>query len=166
MKSNKKMVEEDQNKSDKLVESNSTDKGITNPPIDTEESTPELQGNLSEVASARILEGRRSEFSGPIPPPQMLKEYDDVQQGTAERIMSQYENEQSHRINWENNMLKSATQEVRRGQIFGFIIALTCIASATYLASKGQSFTAAILASVSAIGLVGHFVSNLRRNKD
>ena len=36
-------------------------------------------------------------FAGPFPPPSIVKEYEDIQAGFAERIFSYAENEQTHR---------------------------------------------------------------------
>jgi uncharacterized membrane protein len=42
-------------------------------------------------------------FSGPIPPPLILKQYDDLVPGAAARILAQAEQQTAHRIALENN---------------------------------------------------------------
>ena len=40
---------------------------------------------------------QRIEFSGPIPPPQVLKQYEEIIPGAGERILAMAEKEQDHR---------------------------------------------------------------------
>jgi uncharacterized membrane protein len=44
-----------------------------------------------------VVKAVSQQFSGPIPPPQILGDYDKVQPGFAERIIAMAEREQSHR---------------------------------------------------------------------
>ena len=85
-------------------------------------------------------------FQGPIPHPDLLKKYDEVVPGAAERILRLAEEEQQHRHQMDlndadNNKkllqlsesdLSSAHEFRKRGQSFGFVICLICLFSALY----------------------------------
>lgn len=125
-------------------------------PILSREVLDRLPPNVREV----VL--RAASFSGPLPPSQMYREYEDVVPGSGERILKMAEDQQAHRIQWERTAISEESRATTRGQWFGFIVALACIGSAVYLAVSGEAWVAGILGGVGGIGLVGHFVNSLR----
>ena len=64
-------------------------------------------------------------FSGPLPPPSMLGQYDSVQNGFADRIVSMAESEQSHRQSLENVSVEAAIKTESRGQNYALFISLS-----------------------------------------
>lgn len=48
------------------------------------------------------------EFSGPLPPPQILGQYDEVLPGAAERILRMAEKQQDHRIGVDQSGIRRA----------------------------------------------------------
>lgn len=89
----------------------------------------EVRGTVAEAAA----------FSGPLPPPSMFSQYEVVLPGSADRIMQMAENEQSHRIDWENESLQISGGEVSRGQWMGFAVSILCIGGTIWLALGGMS---------------------------
>jgi uncharacterized membrane protein len=77
----------------------------TDPPGDEDEQQGDLEPAdeivEGEIAKDRPSEGRRllaaSEFSGPLPPPRILSEYDQIKPGLAEIIIEQWQMETRHR---------------------------------------------------------------------
>ena len=65
-------------------------------------------------------------YSGPLPPPEMMRGYEEVQPGSADRILATMEREQKQRATYEN-----------RGLLFGFLAALALIALSAYVVSLG-----------------------------
>lgn len=70
-------------------------------------------------------------FSGPIPPPAVLKEYDVICPGAADRILAQAEQQVEHRQALERMSLeaqivdaKASRLERRFGQILGALVAI------------------------------------------
>ncbi|KPA12709.1 hypothetical protein MHK_007077 [Candidatus Magnetomorum sp. HK-1] len=55
------------------------------------------------------------QFSGPIPPPAILQEYNNVSPGCADRIIKYAENEAEHRRKVEIFTLKTEMLEIRLG---------------------------------------------------
>ena len=63
----------------------------------------------------------RESFSGPLPPPKLLAEYNTVvENGDRKRIMKMAENQSNHRINLEDHAIKEELRQSRYGQYFGF----------------------------------------------
>ena len=100
------------------------------------------------------------EFSGPLPPPTVLNEYNRVVPNAAERIIAMAEKEQEHRIKAEQTLIEGEIKQAKRGQIMGFIIAMLLTATAIYLAIIGLTSLSAIIFSVTLIGVATIFVLN------
>lgn len=90
------------------------------------ELDPEGQQLIAQITASR--------FSGPVPPPAVLGQYEEILPGSAERILSMAESEQSHRHDYDNGLLGLFT----RGQWFAFILGLAAIGAGTYLLSIGR----------------------------
>ena len=110
-----------------------------------------------------------AKFSGPIPPPDLLKQYDEVCPGFAERLMLQFEGETQHRHDIDNKMLdaqiKTMRSEVgafRTGQLFAFVIAIAGLFASAYCVSQaqttGQAWAGASIAGLSLATLIGVFL--------
>ena len=101
---------------------------------------------------------RAASFSGPIPPPEMLRQYDEIQPGLAERIISMAEQQSAHRRILEKRVVSSNELRALIGQVMAFVIALFGIGSGVYLAmhDKPTEGLTAILGTL--VGIVGVFV--------
>jgi uncharacterized membrane protein len=109
--------------------------------------------NKQQSLSISRIEASR--FQGPLPPPQVLDHYDKIIPGSAERIISMWENQVRHRQELEMKVIASDIKQSHFGSILGFIIAMSAIGSGTFLAYIGRP-TEGIAAIISAlVGLVG-----------
>ncbi|MFT6590324.1 MAG: putative membrane protein [Rhodoferax sp.] len=90
-----------------------------------------------------------AQWSGPLPPPGALAQFNDIIPDGAERIMAMVEREQAHRIAHETKELDAATRDFSRGHWMGAVIALSCVAAATYTAFIGTHWSV----SVALVGL-------------
>lgn len=125
--------------------------------------------NRSMILERQITQSMS--FSGPLPHPEILKKFDEVVPGAAERIIKMTEDQSSHRRDLEQKVISSDISRSKIGQIFGFIIAIAGLVVAVVLAKTnailGSTFGFLTLAS-----LVGVFVygtktrSNERKEKD
>ncbi len=120
----------------------------------------EVLDKLPENVRIALIES--GSFSGPLPPPSMLREYDLALPGTTERLLRMLEKEQAHRIEWETKALASEIRQEQYGQWFGLVVVVLCIVGAIYLATNGQTIVASILAGTSALGLARHFIQGKR----
>jgi uncharacterized membrane protein len=81
-------------------------------------------------------------FIGPLPPPDLLRGYEEACPGAADRIIAMAERQLAHSQTLETRMLEAANAdskndfaEGRLGQVCGLIVALSFIAAGTYVAS-------------------------------
>lgn len=102
---------------------------------------------------------RVSHYSGPLPRPSDLEKYELVKPGFAERIMVMSEREQLHRHSFGEMMLTSELGLKQRGQWFAMASIVILSAFAAYLAFRGASAAAALVATGAILGIVGIFVT-------
>jgi uncharacterized membrane protein len=105
---------------------------------------------------------KASAFSGPIPPPEILKGYNEIVKDGAERIIVMAEKQSAHRIQLENYAIREELRQSRLGQIFGFALGLIGMGLAAVLAIFGHETIAGIFATTTIIGLVTVFVLGKR----
>lgn len=108
---------------------------------------------ISEIAFEK-----KSSFSGPIPPPEILRGYNNVITDGGERIMKMAESQSAHRIRLEELTIREGIKQSGRGQTYGFILGLVGLGLAGLLAYLGHETTAVVLASTTIVGLVAVFV--------
>ena len=88
--------------------------------------------------------------------------YDEVLPGAAERIMRMAEKEQASAREVEEIAVRAATADNRRGQIFGFLVALAAFGTAGWLGYLGHETAAAIVGGGTVVALVTVFVTGRR----
>jgi uncharacterized membrane protein len=119
--------------------------------------------NQPPASQLSVLAAKHS-FSGPLPPPNMLAEYDTVHEGLANRIVSMAESEQQHRHQMENQSLRAAVTAESRGQHYALIISLIIIGGALYLIDNGKEIYGSILAGGTLTALAYMFITG--KHKD
>jgi uncharacterized membrane protein len=97
-------------------------------------------------------------FSGPLPPPAVLKQYDDVAPGSAERIIMKFESQTEHRIRLESIVVWTGSIKELGGLVCGFTIAMTAIVGGIYTALQGLPFLGGSLSFTGLAALVGAFL--------
>lgn len=86
----------------------------------TNDSEDEIK-NISEKTVERVVaKVIQSEFSGPIPPPNIIKGYEDILPGAAERIISMAERQSAHRQEMERVMVNAEARDSLLGVCFAF----------------------------------------------
>lgn len=91
----------------------------------SESSSGEDDEGRGELAiNEQQLKMERHSWSGPLPPPSILKQYDLVSPGFAERIFNDFEQQTRHRQELERQIVNSRIQSSKYGQIFAFLIGL------------------------------------------
>ncbi|SHG33297.1 DUF2335 domain-containing protein [Flavobacterium johnsoniae] len=76
--------------------------------------------------------------SGPLPPAEMLVQYDTVIPDGANRIMIMAEKQQEHRMAMESKVVTSQLSQSFKGQILGFILCFLALAASVYLGVTGH----------------------------
>jgi uncharacterized membrane protein len=97
-------------------------------------------------------------FSGPLPPPTILQQYEDVVPGAAKIIIEMAQKQSDHRQFLEKNVITSDIKKSYIGQIFAFILGLFGLAMGTVLIYAGKSVAGTALSGGTLLALVGVFI--------
>lgn len=97
-------------------------------------------------------------FSGPLPHPEILKKFDDVVPGAAERIIKMAEEQSAHRKDLERKVIESDIARSRWGQILGFFIAIIGLSVSAIVSIYGSPFAGGIIGVGTLASLVGVFM--------
>lgn len=115
----------------------------------------EESGGLEELRFPTAIHREVEAFLGPIPQPEVLREYDRVLPGLAERIVAWTENEADHRRTVERSLVQLSWG----GLWVAFVLALATILGGMVLAWYGRS-VAGVVGIVGALaGLVIVFLA-------
>jgi uncharacterized membrane protein len=117
------------------------------------------QAVAERVTSVAVREISAS-FQGPIPPPPMLRAYDDAVPGLAKQIADAAHLEQQHRHRWERRALWNDIFCQSGGMFLGWVLAVGCAVGAFLLAQQGNNWGAGILLSVTVGAVVRTIVHN------
>ncbi|MCP4658235.1 MAG: DUF2335 domain-containing protein [bacterium] len=98
------------------------------------------------------------EYSGPIPPPQLLKEFGELVADAPERILKAWEEEGTHRRKLEEFLLRSEYELKRNGQRSAlFLVTLLSVGSIA-LVLTGHSVTGVAVIIGEIIGIAALFL--------
>lgn len=122
------------------------------------------------VADARQLvafSAREVLYAGPVPHPDILRQYNELVPGSAERILAQAERQTDHRIAIERLAIESDVRRSQLGLIFGFVLALCCIVGGCTVAALGHDAAGGTIATAAVVALAGVFVygTSLRKKE-
>lgn len=108
---------------------------------------------------------REESYSGPIPSPRALQEYEGILPGSVDRILKMAESQQEHRMQMENKAISEQLSFNKRGQILGFVIFLIGIGVAILFAYWDMKNFAGIFLTVTMGTLISIFVLGKRDSK-
>lgn len=127
----------------------------------------EEDSSLSQNISASI------QFTGPIPPPIILEQYNRILPDAANRILAMAEREQEHRHKMQEKLIDSQVLDQRQerterrvGQNYGLTIGIVAIISGSITAILGSSLAGGFIGSAGVIGLVAVFVLGRREQQN
>lgn len=92
---------------------------------------------------------------GPLPPPDLLNQYDEA---TRQTILDMASKEQAHTHAMQQKSLQGAIGKDRRGQVIGGLIAIAGLVAAAAIAPY-SAVAAAIIGSLDLFGMVALFVA-------
>jgi uncharacterized membrane protein len=107
--------------------------------------------------SQEIVEFSTS-FSGPLPPPQTLAQYNSAFPDAAERIMKMAETQSAHRQSLEKARVHADIHNEKLGQWFAFILALVVFIGGVLLVWQGKNIAGITLLIAEIATLVGLFI--------
>lgn len=100
-----------------------------------------------------VAEVIQSEFSGPIPPPSIIKGYEEVVPGSADRIIKMAEKQSEHRQQMEEIMIKTEARDSLLGILFAFVLGIGCIVASIVIVIAVPENAGAISGAL--IGMTG-----------
>jgi uncharacterized membrane protein len=105
-------------------------------------------------------------FSGPLPPPEVLRGYESILPGLADRVVRMAENQSTHRQRLESRVIWFDGIRSSLGLVFGFVIALAGIVGGVYLILSGNSITGLASLVVPLGVIVGAFIYQKREESE
>jgi len=88
----------------------------------------------------------------------MLREFDEVVPGSADRVLRAWEAQSTHRQQMERRVINGNVAAQTRGAWLGFFICLAVLALAAYALYLGHGGVATLIVGIDIVGLAGVFV--------
>lgn len=124
---------------------------------------PYVGEDKAPMIAAQITQVVKSEsFSGPLPHPKHLADYEKVHKGAANRILKMTEADLAHRHECNRAIIKAETGFMLRGQIFAMTALIIMLAATILFVMTGHEVAGALVGGVTLVGIVTAF---LNRNK-
>lgn len=121
----------------------------------------EDKGSIRSIVLQASMAAQR--FSGPLPHPDIFRQYEEILPGTAERLLTSFETQGEHRRRMEEKALGSQTGDSRLGLWLGFFLALTMIVGSALMVLNGYEVSGGILGGTTITALAGTFVYGSRQ---
>lgn len=118
----------------------------------------ELPEEKKSVFRSLLLEIRKASWISPLPPPDILRGYNELIPNGAERILQMTEEQAHHIMDLEKIVIPGNLHQGRWGQFLAFFITMFFLLSATFLIWQGHDTAGTILGSVNLIALISLFI--------
>lgn len=141
---------------------------LRKPPSQTKDSLPpRSEPGSSPAGSQRSLAAlvTQEHFSGPLPPPSILRQYDEVLPGAAERLIAMAEREQQFSHDIAKSSLQAEVDESRRGSRGALIVSISAFAASVLLGLVGAHVAAATVGGTTVVGLATAFILGRKMNR-
>lgn len=119
-------------------------------------NNPEHRQELREMMTTSY------HFSGPLPPPALLRQYDDIIPGFSHTLLENWKDQTEHRMDLESKVIDSGVLMAKWGLAAAFTLGMTGIIAATIMATSGAEIPAATVGGISLAGLTGSFIYGTR----
>ncbi|MFM1580743.1 DUF2335 domain-containing protein [Helcococcus bovis] len=143
---------------------------ITNKQVESAiEKNPKLLEDLMQKNPdivRTVISEEISLYSGPIPSPEVLKQYSEIDYDFPNRILAMAENQSSHRIRIEEKVIKNDITNEKIGMILGFILCAISIIGGIYLAANNKNIIGFSAIFVPIASIVGVFITNKKQEKN
>jgi len=127
------------------------------------EQQPSEESSMSGIETALV--GVQYEFQGPLPPPGILAQYENIKPGFAERILSLTEGEAIHRRQLQARKLEGDLErqarsfgEARWGQVCALLIGLAAILGGVYSSVHGAELPGSLIGTGGVVALTYVFI--------
>lgn len=130
-------------------------------PAEALEDLPPLIREFMSTQGAQLrmyAQFAAASWTGPYPPPDLLKGYEEVAPGTADRLIKMAEEQQRHRHHLERIAVEGGSRRAWWGLWLGFAISLVVLALGTVIILTGHQWTGASVMGIDVVALAGVFV--------
>ena len=112
-----------------------------------------------------VHQEQTTQFSGPIPPPEIIERYETVYPGAAKIIFEDWDRQVRHRHELESKLVSTDNIKSLLGVVFGFIIQAGAIIAGIYTALQGLIAFGVLIVLGGFLLLLIAFITN-RAGKD
>ncbi|PCJ98571.1 MAG: hypothetical protein COA45_07580 [Zetaproteobacteria bacterium] len=106
---------------------------------------------------------RQLSHSGPLPPAEQFRLYEETCPGAGERILVWADNEQTHRHAIDKKMSSAMVDETTRGQLMGFVIMASLVLASFVCVFLDELLFAGLFLAGSSLGIVRKFIDGASR---
>lgn len=122
---------------------------------------PRSQQRQGQLTRADILQ--ISQYSGPLPPPEALKAYDEIHPGGAEKIFDAFEKQNNHRIKSERKFFFRDHMQITVGQLLGCALVAYVVYLGYLLIMAGHELPGTVLSGGGLATLATAFLKHRNR---
>jgi len=124
---------------------------------------PDRTSGESEGAlEALLVQLEQRQWSGPLPPPATLYQYELVQPGLAERIIAMAETTATGEIKIRDKLATAEIDQARTGQALAFLLTIAALGAAIYFFAVHDLVAGGALLSFPVIMLIRSFLTGIR----
>lgn len=133
--------------------------------VDMKEIVQDLEKRPKKELVKEIIRLERNEYSGPIPPPELLGGYEKILPGAADRILAMAEKQADHRRAMEKTVVESGSRDSKLGLICGTIVCISVMVVGLLLSLITEAAVVGAFMSLSSLAsLVGVFIYGTNSN--
>ena len=115
--------------------------------------------DLSELVAAKLVAFKSSFYSSPLPPPEILRGYEEIVSGSAKKILSMAEAEMKHRHATESKIVDSNISRAWWGLLAGFVLSVVAIGGGLIVIALGHDTAGATIATGGTVSLATVFIT-------
>lgn len=130
------------------------------------DKNPKQVCDILEQRSVITLEQMEHMFSGPLPHPDVLKGYQQIDSSFPDRIFKLTERDQEHRIELEKYAIQENYKANKRGTNSAFIIAIVSIIVGAILIYNDKNTAGLVAILTPLVGLIAVFVKSEKDKKE
>lgn len=112
----------------------------------------------SEQTITAIYSKTSVTFSGPLPHPDILREYEALCPGSARKIINHAIGQSSHRMESEKAYILSQIRKELRGQWMAFVLVIVLISAAVFVTIQGHPWVGGVISGTTIVSIVSVFV--------
>lgn len=160
----------DENTQQKEIQDGSSDapeseaKPSAQVPVEIESQVERIDQAIKEVPEEHreevmsLVMERVEVYHGPPPHPRIIRGYEAVAPGSAEKIINTFQEQVTHRMDMEHKTVEAEIQSERRGQWMGFTLTMAFIVISAFLLMMGKSIEGFLTLGGTGSCIIGLFI--------